>query len=367
MATADPTGFGAQPATQLVVQSILGLGIGTVVVQAVTDGGGGGGGSGLTLSVNGAPLTNVALDFGDLLPAAPTGGVNVLWQLEDTVVPNSISAYIVAADIATELGLGSAAYTSSAAYDAAGVAATLVATEAAVRSAADALLVPMTTSVNGHPLSSNVTVTPTDLGLVIGVNVQAYNSNLLALAGLTSAADKAFYFTGAGTAALYDITSSARSLSSLTVVAGDIYYGTGPNTVGVRGIGSNGQVFQVVAGLPTWNTYVGSAFVVTLGTISTGVWQATPVAIGYGGTGQTTKEAAYDALSPMTSEEDLEIRRGATAIRLPKGSEGQTLQIIGGLVTWGTALLVGVIGRGDVWVEGRLLLDVSSCTSTDKP
>lgn len=45
--------------------------------------------------------------------------------------------------------------------------------------------VPTTTTVNGHALSSNVTVTPTDLSLVIGTNVQAYAANLTGWAAIS--------------------------------------------------------------------------------------------------------------------------------------------------------------------------------------
>lgn len=63
----------------------------------------------------------------------------------------------------------------------------------------------------------------------VGSTIQAYDSELAAIAGLTSAADRGIYFTGSGTASLFTLTGTGRSIlddSSTSAVRTTIGVGT---------------------------------------------------------------------------------------------------------------------------------------------
>jgi len=91
----------------------------------------------------------------------------------------------------------------------------------------------------GGTAAATASAARTSLGLAIGVNVQAFSGNLAALAGLTAAADKCFYFTGSGTptAATYDCGSFSRSVLVQSTAA------NWRSTIGVA-IGSNVEAWD---------------------------------------------------------------------------------------------------------------------------
>jgi hypothetical protein len=83
-----------------------------------------------------------------------------------------------------------------------------------------------------------------------------------------------------------------------------------------------------------------------LGTVATGVWNGTAIGIAYGGTGQATATAGFNALSPITTTGDLIIGNGTnSATRLPIGLNTYVLTSNGTTATWAAS---GSGGSGTV-------------------
>jgi len=88
-----------------------------------------------------------------------------------------------------------------------------------------------------------------------------------------------------GTAALATFTAAGRNLID------DADASAQRTTLGLA-IGSNVQAYSATLAAVAGGTYTGAASITTLGTIATGVWNGTTIAVANGGTGATTASNA---------------------------------------------------------------------------
>jgi hypothetical protein len=217
---------------------------------------------------------------------------------------------------------------------------------------------------NGGTGATDTATARSNLGLAIGTNVQAYDVELAALAGLTSAADKLPYFTGSGTASLADFTSAARS------VLDDASTSDMRTTLGLA-IGVDVQAYNSTLAAVAGGTYTGATSITTLGTVVTGTWNGGTVAIGYGGTGATTAGDARTNLGVGTA--DSPSFAGITADAVQVGitsantidttSGGLTIDSASGTTTVSDNLIVS----GDLTVNGTTITVNSTIVTVDDP
>lgn len=143
---------------------------------------------------------------------------------------------------------------------------------------------------NGGTAATTAANARTSLGVAIGSNVEAWDADLDALAALSSTGLIAR--TGAGTAAVRTLMAGS---SKVAISNGD-------------GVAANPTVDVTEANLSHAN--IGGT-----------------TAIANGGTGQTAKTAAFDALSPLTTRGDMIYRDASNNVRLAKGAAGTILNM----------------------------------------
>jgi len=174
----------------------------------------------------GSPLTNTEVDnnFSNLNTALATGltaasytAADVLTKLNTVTGPTAVSA--LNADTVTFGTLAAAAKSTNTinsivARDASGNFSAGTITANLTGTASIAASLNYTVAIAGGGTGGTTAAgARTNLGLVIGTDVQAYSATLGGLAAAGSAADTAPYYTGAGTASTYATTTFMRGLA----------------------------------------------------------------------------------------------------------------------------------------------------------
>ena len=161
-----------------------------------------------------------------------------------------------------------------------------------------------------------------NLGLVIGTDVQAYNATLAAVAAGT-------YTGSTSITTLGTISSGTWNGTTIAIANG----GTGATSASSArtnlglAIGTDVQAYNATLAAVAAGTYTGVTSITTLGTIATGTWNGSAIGAIYGGTGLTSYTTGDIIYASATN----------TLSKLAAGTNGHILTLSSGVPTWAAA------------------------------
>jgi hypothetical protein len=145
--------------------------------------------------------------------------------------------------------------------------------------------------------------------------------------------------SGGSITGITDITVADGGTGASALTANGILQGNGTSAVSAIAVGPSSTVLVSNGTTASFSTISNGSLaagtfdnITGVGTLTAGSLGSgfTAVAIAQGGTGQATKTAAFDALSPNTTQGDIIYHNGTNNVRLAKGTAGQILTMNGG-------------------------------------
>jgi hypothetical protein len=165
-------------------------------------------------------------------------------------------------------------------------------------------------------------------------SVSSGNNTLHVITG-TNVTGAAIELAGAGSTSR-TINSTSAALILQTTTSGNINLNSAGGTIELQDNTNITGALTVSGAITNATSYNGLVITANTGTITTGVWNGTDIAVLDGGTGASTSQAAINNLSQLTTNGDLLYHNGTNSTRLARGADTECLKANATTILWGS-------------------------------